>query len=162
MLHPSLVGRHTRERGLHHTDAAWRARVKRQVHLPTADTRLRDAQVVPVQIDLAQLLAVDPCARPGACRIVTIGQEQQRFPRGLEALHILARQLTQTRTRLARVTCDASGSASVVPADRTESDGCRCPWRAYPESRSGAAPNRRADSGCAASHPSGSTCRARR
>ena len=42
-------------------------------------------QVVPVQIDLPELLAIDPRARLGTRGVDSIGHQQQRLPSGLEA-----------------------------------------------------------------------------
>ena len=43
-------------------------------------------QIVPVQVELPQLLAVDPSSRPGAFCLVPVRDQEERFPGGLEAV----------------------------------------------------------------------------
>ena len=43
-------------------------------------------QIVPMQVDLPELGAINTRARLFTCRVVTARDEQQRFPCGLEAV----------------------------------------------------------------------------
>jgi len=48
-------------------------------------------EVVPVQVDLPELLAIDASTGFRAFRVVAVRDEEQRLPSGLEVLHELPR-----------------------------------------------------------------------
>src|SRR5476649_1592428 len=49
-------------------------------------------QVVPVQIDLCELLAIDPSARPCSCRLDAVSEQYDRLPSGADGALILTRR----------------------------------------------------------------------
>ena len=53
-------------------------------------TRALVTEVVPVQVDLPELRAIDPCTRLRALGLVPVGDQEQRLPGRLEVGHKLA------------------------------------------------------------------------
>jgi hypothetical protein len=71
-------------------------------------------QVMPVEVDLRELLAIDASAGFRSFRVVAVRDEQQKLPSGLEAVHLPLPRAASGRLGVSRIGCDRQPTVPVV------------------------------------------------